>query len=153
MLFTIGLIPVVNLVIGLVCLSKPISAGRNFLIVGMMMGYDLGMMPVVSKFWYCLVSQMHTQKCMFLKRFQCYKDTQQQIHLVLSSPMFVHYIRLVLAAHTGWFKKCFILVLVGVYAWWLEMVQNHLHKLINKYLKTIIFSYRIQTKGLLVRVK
>ena len=35
---------------------------RIFLILGMMMGYDMGMMPVISKFWYSLVFQAHRQK-------------------------------------------------------------------------------------------
>ena len=39
-----------------------VTAGGNWLIWGMIMGYDVGFMPVVSKFWYCLVSQMHRQK-------------------------------------------------------------------------------------------
>ena len=70
--------PVVDLVVGScvsvcvdVCVSIwthiSVTADRNFLIVGTMMGYDVGMMPVVSNFWYCLVSQMYRQKCTFLK--------------------------------------------------------------------------------------
>ena len=41
--------------------------------------------------------------CRNFWKFQCYKNTQQQIHLMLLWPMFAHYIhvRLVLAAHTG----------------------------------------------------
>ena len=79
----------------------------------------------------------------FWKRLPCYKDTQQQIHLGLFSPMFAYYIGLVLAAYTGqkgWLKKCFILVPVymhGYYRWY----KITFHKLINKYLKTVIFSY------------
>ena len=54
----LDLSPVANLVVGLVCLSTclftwtyiSITAGRIFLILAMMMGYDLGMTPVVSKF-------------------------------------------------------------------------------------------------------
>ena len=45
----------VNLVIGLVCLSIhpsiqnhiSVTIGRNFLILGMMMGYGLRMMPII----------------------------------------------------------------------------------------------------------
>ena len=45
-----------------------VTSGRNFLILGMilgMMGYGLGMMPVI--FLYGLLSQMHRQTCQFLK--------------------------------------------------------------------------------------
>ena len=35
----------------------------------------------------------------------------------------------------------------GIHAWWLEMVQNYLHQLINKYLKKNLFSYNIYKKG------
>ena len=74
-----------NMVVGLVCLSVltyiSITTGRNFLILYMMMGYDVGLMRVVSKCWYCLVSQTHRQKC-FWKRFPCYKDTHQQTYIV-----------------------------------------------------------------------
>ena len=63
LLFNTGPIPVMNLVIGLVCPSIQthisVTAGRNFLIWSMVMGYDLGMMPIVS--------QTHRQKCPFLK--------------------------------------------------------------------------------------
>ena len=73
------------------------------------MGYGPDMMTVISKLWYGLVSQTHTQKCLFLKKFQWYKDTQQQTHFNRPlSPMFAHYIKLVLAAHKGqkgWLKK------------------------------------------------
>ena len=65
LLFTTG--PVTsggNLVVGLVCLSRPIlsvTAARNFLILSMIMSYDVELMPhpVISNFWYCLVSQTH----------------------------------------------------------------------------------------------
>ena len=45
-----------------------VTAGRIFKILGMMMDYDVGLMPIVSKCWYCLVFQMHRQKCLFLKK-------------------------------------------------------------------------------------
>ena len=51
LLFATGPIPVVNLVIRSVYLAVwthiSVTASRNFLIVGVMMGYDLGMMPVI----------------------------------------------------------------------------------------------------------
>ena len=66
--------PVGNLVVGLVRLCVHVSMqlsvwiyiylsnpGRNFLILSPLMGYDVGMMPVVFNFWYCLVSQMQTE--------------------------------------------------------------------------------------------
>ena len=67
-----GSILVVNLVIGLVCVSVCLSAhpsvrthisvttGRNF--------YNLGTVPIISKCWYSLVSQIQWQKCLFLKK-------------------------------------------------------------------------------------
>ena len=73
LLFTTGPIPVVNLVIGgefRLAIQTHISVtdGRNFLICGMKMGYDVGLMLIVSIFFkYALVSQMHRQKCMFPK--------------------------------------------------------------------------------------
>ena len=33
-----------------------VTAGRNVLILGMLMGYDVGLVLVVSNLWYCLVS-------------------------------------------------------------------------------------------------
>ena len=48
-----------------------ITAGRNFLILGMMMGYELGKMAVISKLWYGFVSQTyrpHRQKMYVLKK-------------------------------------------------------------------------------------
>ena len=52
LLFTTGLISMVNLVIGLVCLSVHLAIRTHISVTtgrGMMMGYDLGMMPVVLK--------------------------------------------------------------------------------------------------------
>ena len=47
--------PVVNLVISLVCPSAQtqisVTAGRNILILGMMMGYGLGMIPDIFVIW------------------------------------------------------------------------------------------------------
>ena len=73
------------------------------------------------------------------------KDTQQaiqqQTHLVSFQTYYIaHYRRLVIAAHKGQFLY-----------WWLEMVQNHLHKL-NRYLKIMIFSYNLCKKGPVKRV-
>ena len=54
--FTTGLSPVGNLVVGLVHVFVRthilVTGGRNCLILGMMMSYDLGLMPVtvVSQF-------------------------------------------------------------------------------------------------------
>ena len=45
-----------------------VTTGRNFLIWAMMMDCDVGLMPLVSTFWYCLVFQTHRQKCLFLKK-------------------------------------------------------------------------------------
>ena len=75
-----------------------VTTGRNLLMLGMMMGYDLGMMPVVSQL--CLI--WCTDKNVWIwKRFPPYKATQHRIQLVLFSPRFAHYIGLVLAAHFG----------------------------------------------------
>ena len=47
--------PVGNLVVSLMCIRVSIrthisvTAGRNFIMLGMMTGYDVGLMPVVSK--------------------------------------------------------------------------------------------------------
>ena len=55
-LFITGPILVVKLVIGLVCVCVSvqthisITSGRNVLILGMVMGYGVGLIPVVSKF-------------------------------------------------------------------------------------------------------
>ena len=87
------------------------------------------------------------------------KDTQQaaqqQTHLGYFHPCCSLYIRLVLAGHRGqkgWFKKCFIIVLVHMHG-----TKSSLKKLINKYLKTIHFNHNIQErpsqKVVLVRVK
>ena len=101
-----------------ICTHISVTAGRNFFIWGKV-AYDVEIMP---NCWYCLVSQMHRQKFCLWKMFPCYKDTQQQIHLVLLSSMFAHYIGLY--AHTGqmgWFKKCVILVPVYMhcdYRWY-----------------------------------
>ena len=73
-----------------------VTAGRNFIILGMMMGYDLGMMPIDSTFLYCLIRDVQSQTKMSVSAI-----TIQQIHFVHFSPMFTHYIGLVLAAHTG----------------------------------------------------
>ena len=72
----------VHLVIGLVCVSIQthisVTAGKNF-IMGKMMDYDMGMMPVVL-----ILSGIPEAltKMSFQKRFQCYKNmqshTQQQ---------------------------------------------------------------------------
>ena len=52
--YSLVLSPVGNLIVGLVCASVQthisITAGRYFLILGMVMSEDLGMMPVISKF-------------------------------------------------------------------------------------------------------
>ena len=76
-LFATGPTPVGNLVVGLVCgtmgpsvyvwIYISVTAGRIVLILGIMMGYDLELMPVVSKCGYTLLSQMHIQKCLFPK--------------------------------------------------------------------------------------
>ena len=56
MLFTTVPIPVVNLVIGHVCVCSSIqthisiTAGREFVIWDMMMDYDVELMPIVSTF-------------------------------------------------------------------------------------------------------
>ena len=47
------------------------------------------------------VPDTQTKMSVSEKRFPYSKNTQQQIHLVLLSPMFTHYVGLVLAAHTG----------------------------------------------------
>ena len=56
-LFTTGPIPAVNLGIVCVCLSTQthisVTAGRNFLILGTMMGYGLGMMPIILFYMVC----------------------------------------------------------------------------------------------------
>ena len=67
-----------------------------------MMGYDVGLMPVISNFGYYPVSQMHRQKYLFPKEAPMLyvSQTQLQYTVVPFSPMFAHYIGLVLAAHT-----------------------------------------------------
>ena len=85
LVFTTGPIPVVNLLIDLVCLSIwahiSVTAGRNFVLLGMMMGYDLGMMPIIKMFWYSLVSQIHRRKCLFKKKdSRVIKHTAATIH-------------------------------------------------------------------------
>ena len=74
--------------------------------MGMMMGYDLGMMPVVSKcIKYCLVSQMHRQKCLVSKKgshaIRIGNANNTANSLIALFTHVAHYIRLVLASHTG----------------------------------------------------
>ena len=65
-----------------------VTAGMNFLIWGMMMGYDRGMIAAVSTFWYCLVSipDAQTKNVWFRRKISCHKDrelnTQQQTYIV-----------------------------------------------------------------------
>ena len=86
-----------------VCPSGPISitTGRNFLILGKMIGYNVGLMPCSLKMLILFGIPEAQTKMSFQKTL---KYTQSQTHLqniVPFSPMFAHYIRLVLAAHTG----------------------------------------------------
>ena len=66
-----------------------LPTGQIFLILTMMMILTLSVIQDTDKI------------VCFCIRFPCYKDTQQQIHSVLLSPMFAHYIGVVLAGNKG----------------------------------------------------
>ena len=146
----------VNLVVGLVCLAVhlsvcPVTACKIFLILSMMMDYDLGMMLVISPGWCCLVSQMHRQKRMFLKKVLMVQSCRGSKPACIGalSPMFTNYIRFVLATHkgqVGWFKTCFILVLVYMHGddrWYNTTVHT-----LQRYAGSL--QTRVQMAGLLI---